>query len=532
MWGLSEDGNFHRTTDETTGLRKLLKIEHVDVHRQVHADLLRTRKKAVSEIKHIFEASDISDSAKGRRLLLLWHQDLLPGVSGQILDSTSMRDLNVPLPVSRMTNVLGWCFVLGVNCAYVFYIYLFALTQQNSAQQAWFNSFILWFIMEVFFVSSGIVFFVHFLLPSFTMGDIKKIRAKLLYTLEKAEGEHSETTDAFNVANFFFVSTRIAKLYPNLRESKIVLKFESPWPRQSYNHIKKDDKAARTHVKVIGRSLGLIGMLLVSNVLETTQVMDMGAEWAMTSIMGFVFIGHIDLYNINHLLVVLPLLLMCIIVHFLIFSDRTRLEHQLHNNEIERLARVKPKLSKESVRMPVSLETCANSAPRLPSAMVNDMGNSDDSNDSDDDVSSGVSSDSFAECESSSHASSTNEQPQLPIVSHVLVDDDISFSFSGNDEYGEVLAHDDGGSSKGDELPWEHPESPPSSFGSQSYHSDHSYHNNNFETVSPSPNDVSRHESDRGFRHDDHNTQNMLHSDYGEWYCDENGNIAFGEAPP
>ena len=103
-----------------------------------------------------------------------------------------------------------------------------------SGQAAWLRSFLIWLLCEVCFVSTLVVLVVHYCIPCFVvLGDVGHIGRKLQESvsayhrslLDRArcadnkeggrEGEEKED-ERFNSADFLFVSTRVARLYPDL----------------------------------------------------------------------------------------------------------------------------------------------------------------------------------------------------------------------------------------------------------------------------------------------------------------------------
>ena len=92
MWGINpETGHFRCDTDELTLLDRLtgnLVHKTHDVHDMIVKDLMMVRKKAVHEIEY-FDLPNISNKERGERLMNLFQQDMLPGLSAQIVESTS-----------------------------------------------------------------------------------------------------------------------------------------------------------------------------------------------------------------------------------------------------------------------------------------------------------------------------------------------------------------------------------------------------------------------------------------------------------
>lgn len=97
-------------------------------------------------------------------------------------------------------------------------------------------------------MSTLVVLVVHYCIPCFVvLGDVGHIGRKLQETVsayhrslargaDNKEGSPEEE-EQFNSANFLFVSTRIARLYPDLAVSKVIGHFRTAWPRRSYQHV-------------------------------------------------------------------------------------------------------------------------------------------------------------------------------------------------------------------------------------------------------------------------------------------------------
>ena len=125
-----------------------------------------------------------SEKEKSKRLLYLFQKDLMPGISGQILESKDRRDEMVVKGVSRSAKWLAWMVIGMMNTCMLFYIFLFAVSQDAHRQRAWVQSFGLWLAVEVIFVSSAVVFFMHVLIPSLIMSDVNRVKARLLSSLQ------------------------------------------------------------------------------------------------------------------------------------------------------------------------------------------------------------------------------------------------------------------------------------------------------------------------------------------------------------
>ena len=99
-----------------------------------------------------------------KRLISLLIRDLSSGICGEVLANQAQRDAlsnldSTTYRVSATAQVIGWLFVFFLNLGMLLYVYLFAMTQTQSRQAAWFQSFVIWIVFEILISSTGLVFF-------------------------------------------------------------------------------------------------------------------------------------------------------------------------------------------------------------------------------------------------------------------------------------------------------------------------------------------------------------------------------------
>ena len=104
-------------------------------------------------------------------------------------------------------------------------------------------------------MSTLVVLVVHYCIPCFVvLGDVGHIGRKLQESvsdyhrrlLDRGGLKDKEDDEAgqFNSADFLFVSTRVARLYPDLTVAKVIGHFRTVWPRRSYQRV---SDAAQTY---------------------------------------------------------------------------------------------------------------------------------------------------------------------------------------------------------------------------------------------------------------------------------------------
>jgi hypothetical protein len=366
VWGLDETGHFKADAEIKSRIwcadyvLAALRSDssgstHGSVAQRVLQDLTNVHTALLAEEEHCTETR-LSAKEKGKRLMYLFQCDLLPGVSGKILEAKANRDNIRAHQVSWGYKCAGWVFVLFLNLAMITYILLFALNQTTHRQGAWALSFVLWLVVEVFLVSSLTVLFTHVLVPSLIMKDVNKIKAKLIDSIRtfnanmkkqnKTNGNglydgqsdsDNEESKPFTSTDFLFLSSRLAKRWSDLREAKIIAQFRTPWPKQSYQRESDVSGMYSKKFSALSRSASILAIFFLSNLLQVPpSLQDMLVQMVTTSAIGYTIVIHIDLYKIFPVLVVVPLLLLCTVVHFFVRSRsaavKLRMARMLHDN--------------------------------------------------------------------------------------------------------------------------------------------------------------------------------------------------------
>ena len=280
-----------------------------------------------------------SNQDKGKLLLFLFQRDLLPGISGKILESKGQRDNIAVKAVAWRAKVAGWTFIGLLNVGMLFYVLLFAVSQTTHRQGAWALSFLLWLVVEILLVSSAMVLFTHVFIPSLIMKDVNKIKLKLANSIrafnQSVRNRHRSTEISadpayFNAASYLFVSTRLAQQWPELREAQIIAQFRTPWPKQSYQRESNVSHSYSKKYAALSRSASIIAIFFLTNLLQIPPALqDMVIQMCTTAVVGYTVLLHVDLFQIFPVLVIIPTLLVCVVVHFIVQSNKAAAKRRL-----------------------------------------------------------------------------------------------------------------------------------------------------------------------------------------------------------
>lgn len=312
LWGLNEFGHF-RTPTDTAGW--CARRNDLDVQAVVLKDLLECRKKTEEALSNFFNRADVSDLEKRQRIAQLFMQDLMSGLSGSVVEGACDREMDLIAPIAAdqrqavLLQVAGSIALVMLVGGMLFYLFLFSVRQSATNQREWWNSLVMWMLMDALLLSTANVFFTHFLLPAFTMKDVRVVEQKLRECVRQCKQHkhdvdaHSESNDKkqFDSSEYFFVSKRVAHQFPHLPESEWVLSFSTPWPRRSYTHVADlNSDYNGSGFTTTATFVSALGMFILSTYVQLpTTVQDLVTQIAAASGLGYFCVLLVRLYNMS-----------------------------------------------------------------------------------------------------------------------------------------------------------------------------------------------------------------------------------------
>jgi len=310
--------------------------EDVTIH-NVLRDIIAMRERVREES---LEFSSMSPQQQGIRLLVLFQKDLLSGVTGDIAEKKSMRGKQVDRKsVSKWAKVGGYAFIFILNLTLLFYIFLFAINQDQSRQSAWVQSFIIWLALEIFLVSSLAMLMSQFVVPSLVYSEVKKIKNKMIDMIHSYQSRmlHQQSSaerdylavSSFDVAPYLYISTRLALKYPDTLESKIIRDFKTVVPKRSYQHSKKSSMnvyRSRLRLTAVMNSVNLVFLYIIGHILALpiSSVERCFYDLLSWVVIGFSFIFQAVLFADNALVTFLVYVsFMCALGTFVYYYHRS-----------------------------------------------------------------------------------------------------------------------------------------------------------------------------------------------------------------
>jgi len=209
---------------------------------QINEDLFRGSLTALEDRARV--EADIIDNSdrshKAPRLLLLFILDMLPRSAASIVRSKADRDRLLFASLSTSMSVVYWMVILAINVGSLGYVLTMHFNQpaSESKQYLWVMCVIFWMLFETLLGNVLNVLFTHLLLPSLVVTALSRaisqfnsILMEYLRKARKRESQHQrnmriaahlDSNRCFDYVPFFTLSNRVAQIYSQVRESRIV----------------------------------------------------------------------------------------------------------------------------------------------------------------------------------------------------------------------------------------------------------------------------------------------------------------------
>ena len=355
LWGLKEDqDDFFELRPNTDFLKRSFcfnlfgKLSFQPSSIEVDTDeslVLQSMKEiSINSESEIHYFHTLTNDEKRKRLFMLFQLDLLTNSAAH----ASKKLLNITFTATgdarhtiRINKWHGWIIICLTHLGFVIYMILFAAQQSDSRQLAWIRTMFTYILLDIFLISTVKVYIMSFVLPMYGVHDMQGMRSKLnvllhdfqqnilekdLHSERKQMDNHSEPK--FNAAQYFFLSHQVAKVFPDLLESQIILKYSTVAPNFMMQHEEVTDfeKVVSSHriLSACTRGIFTSSAIIVRFCLQSELARDFFSQLLATGISSSVVYVHMKLYNFYPVLVAAPALLLTVLFHFIYTSNRAR----------------------------------------------------------------------------------------------------------------------------------------------------------------------------------------------------------------
>merc|ERR1711871_599953 len=185
----------------------------------------------------ITQLKDEPDYIEGAEIIRLFAADIIGSntLHGQVFSSKYNSEFEVMYAVSMPMKICLTVIILAINIFLIFICIGYAAKKGYGYQKSWLIACAFKVFFDVIFkrLMEGIV--VDFALPSLLNDDIDEVKKILKHSGKRLlSGGSSYRFDLFSATDYTYVSSFVAKEFPHLVESKLVLMHRDPLPERLY----------------------------------------------------------------------------------------------------------------------------------------------------------------------------------------------------------------------------------------------------------------------------------------------------------
>jgi hypothetical protein len=180
----------------------------------------------------------LDEEHRASYIFRLFVLDLLPEATANVVIAKAERDNAHPWSLTYVQVVSLWAAIAAVNVAAFVVTILYTLEMKNEKQLMWLNCFMFWLCFEPFLVDTLYVLAAHLYFPSRVVANLQIAKAEVGKVIDaymtaarrkeskiNPRSPRPQESTGFNFAPYFMLSLKVAKLFPDMRESRIVRSF-------------------------------------------------------------------------------------------------------------------------------------------------------------------------------------------------------------------------------------------------------------------------------------------------------------------
>jgi hypothetical protein len=224
-WGIDPTGEFVKRDSLS-----LMGYHRIDAAANIKNEI---REVTVEADKIANELRNATDQHIGLEILHLFVLDILGRhtAPARIFQSKAEEDFFKVRVISRRGQMLAWCGVVFLNLFFMYFTILKSYQKGNAWQRAFVAGSVVQIVVEILFNETVECVWVNFLVPRLVSEEVHSVATKLHSAIEQLCSP--ETVDAhyfLDAPGYLFVSTAVAKKFPNLLESMVVRAYQSHLP--------------------------------------------------------------------------------------------------------------------------------------------------------------------------------------------------------------------------------------------------------------------------------------------------------------
>jgi len=266
MWGIDPTGEFSKQTERSIFCTHKIR----SAERSLQDEMKFVRRETQAKFEKLRFATDVQI---GMEILHLFIIDLLGRDTpvAKIFMTKSEEDFRHSFVVTKTVKVFAWILVACLNLFFVYFSVLRGLERGVEWQRLYLVACLMQFFIEIFFYETSECAIVHFYIPDLARNEVRSVGFAIHQAVNKVCTATVESAGnmILDAPRYFFVSSNVAKRFPDLLESAIVMSYHTYSPgelarkwRFSYS-----SDTFSTSLNPWSRSRSRVGRFTVSTVL-------------------------------------------------------------------------------------------------------------------------------------------------------------------------------------------------------------------------------------------------------------------------
>jgi hypothetical protein len=226
QWGLDPVGDFEQ--GEPSRIPFLPGREGAGV--LIHGELAFVRSETAKKVEKLRYATD---QHTGLEILHLFIVDLLGRrtPAARIFETKAMEDFKHTRVVSKTMKRLAVLGLVLINAFFVYYAMLTGYRRGASWQRMYLVACLLQFAVEILLFETMECVWINCCIPVLVSSEVRRVGDDIIEVVQQmCAGHQTDPTYFLNAPDFLFVSTNIAKRFPELMESILVRMYHSHLP--------------------------------------------------------------------------------------------------------------------------------------------------------------------------------------------------------------------------------------------------------------------------------------------------------------
>ena len=166
-------------------------------------------------------------------MLHLFVMDLLgrETPAARIFESKAREDFISTQVITMRTRVLCYVFLVAINFFFIFYSVLRGYQKGLDWQNAYLIACISQILVEIFLFETMETLWIQFFVPSLVSSEVQRVNSILSDTIMNLCCAHDDDRNlVLDATEYLFISTNLAKSYPDLMESVLILSYHTHLP--------------------------------------------------------------------------------------------------------------------------------------------------------------------------------------------------------------------------------------------------------------------------------------------------------------